>query len=140
MERFRGQRHGAVLGRAAALADGRAESPHKTLLRLLLRPVLPALVPQVRLLDEAARIVARFDLADDEIKLAVEADGKRGHAGDGMVAKDRRRDWRSEQLGWTTERFTWFDTRRRQEETRLRVLARAEQLRRSTWQTVRCAP
>ena len=128
-ERHAGRRHVAALARAATHADGRAESPNETLARLLLQPVLPGLVPQVELFDEVARLVARFDLADEALRFAVEADGKQGHAGELMVAKDRRRDWRTESSGWTTERVTWFDLRRRQRETRQRVLQRADRLR-----------
>lgn len=105
---------GPALRAAVAVADGRAESPAETLARLLLLPVLPELEPQVRLYDEAARLVARFDLGDRRAGLAVEADGRRGHAGTQMVAKDRRRDRTAERLGWATERLTWFELRREQ--------------------------
>ena len=110
-----------VLGRA----DGRAESPGETLTRLVLQPVLPALEPQVVLRDARGRAVARFDLGDRARRLAVESDGKTAHAGASMVAKDRARDLRAERLGWWTERVTWYDVRRRQEQTRRRVLDRA---------------
>ena len=119
----RGLAGASALRRAVMLADGRAEAPSETLTRLLLLPVLPALRPQVELYDARGRLVARFDLADEEVQLAVEADGKAGHAGDRMVAKDRRRDRRTEVLGWSTERVTWFDVRRQQEATRARVIA-----------------
>lgn len=99
-----------ALRRAVALADGRAESPAETLTRLLLRPVLPGLVPQVRVWD-GRRIVARLDLGDERLRLGVESDGRAGHSGDRMVAKDRRRDRSTERLGWRTERFGWFDLR-----------------------------
>ena len=101
-----------ALRSAVALADGRAESPAETLARLLLRPVLPGLEPQVELFDGSARPVARFDLADRAVRLAVEADGVRGHAGRAMVAKDRRRDRTTGAYGWETERVTWFELRR----------------------------
>ena len=106
---------------AVALADGRAEAPSETLLRLLLRPAYPALVPQVTLLDRAARPVARFDLADEAARVAVEADGKRGHSGELMVARDRRRDRAARASGWVTERVTWYDVRRRPHEVVARV-------------------
>lgn len=102
----------ARLRTAVGLADARAESPPETLARLLLLPVLPELEPQVELVDHAARLIARFDLGDRSARLAVEADGKAGHAGPVMVAKDRRRDRRSEAYGWHTERVTWFELRR----------------------------
>ena len=126
--RHAGQPHIATLRRAVAAADGRAESPAETLARLVLLPVLPRLVPQVRLVDAAGRIQARFDLGDEELRLAVEADGKRGHSGDRMVAKDGRRDRRTAGFGWTTERCTWWDLRREQAALRSRVLATAERL------------
>ena len=114
---------GAVALRAAVVAaDGRAESPAETLLRLLLLPVLPGLVPQLRVRDGSGRVVARLDLGDAALRLGAEADGRRGHAGGRMVAKDQRRDRTTDGLGWRTERFTWFELRCRQHE----VMARAD--------------
>jgi hypothetical protein len=112
-----------ALRRAVAVADGRAEAPSETLARLILQPVLPGLVPQVELFDAAKRLVARFDLGDEDVKLAVEADGVKGHAGTQMVAKDRRRDRRTGAFGWETERVTWFELRREQAQLRARVVA-----------------
>ncbi len=103
-----------ALREAVARADRRAESPAETLARLALLPVLPGLVPQHRLLGPDGRVLARYDLADAALKLAVEADGKAGHAGSHMVAKDRRRDRVSELHGWRTERVTWWELRCRQ--------------------------
>ena len=113
----------ALLRTAVALADGRAESPPETLARLLLLPQLPGLEPQVELFDRTARLVARFDLGDPQARLAVEADGKAAHAGAAMVAKDRRRDRRTEALGWHTERVTWWELRREQDPFVRRVVA-----------------
>lgn len=109
---------------AVAAADSRAESPNETLARPVLMPVLPGLVPQYRLRDSRGRVLARFDLADPEVRLGVEADGRRGHPGEQMVAKDQRRDRRAEAYGWSTERVRWFELRREQEQVRRRVLAR----------------
>lgn len=103
-------------------ADGRAESPGETIARLALLPVLPGLVPQVRVRDTRGRVVARLDLGEEELRLGVEVDGKRGHAGTQMVAKDRRRDRRTDGLGWWVERFGWHELRTRQGEARARVL------------------
>jgi hypothetical protein len=113
---------------AVQLADGRAEAPTETLARLLLRPHLPRLVPQVRVLDRSRQVLARFDLGDEQVKLAVDMDGKRGHAGTAMVAKDRQRDRRTEAYGWWTERGTWYDVRRRQADFVSRVVKRHELL------------
>ncbi len=128
VERSAGRPHCATLRTAATLADPRAESPAETLARLLLRPVLPGLEPQVPLQDRSGRVLARFDLADEQLRLAVEADGRRGHAGGEMVAKDRFRDATARGNGWSTERCTWWELRRRPGEFRARVVARAVEL------------
>ncbi len=119
-----GQAGSRRLAAAVAAADGRAESPAETLARLLLLPALPSLVPQVKVRDRTGRVVARIDLGDKSVKLAVELDGKKGHAGDRMVAKDQRRDRTTEGLGWATERGVWYDVRRRQLAFVQRVAAR----------------
>ncbi|HUR52463.1 MAG TPA: hypothetical protein VMZ11_10115 [Mycobacteriales bacterium] len=62
--------------------------------------------------------MARLDLGDEERLFGVEADGRAGHAGANMVAKDRRRDRRTEALGWRVERVTWHDLRTRPAATR----------------------
>jgi hypothetical protein len=110
--------------RALELADGRAESPHESLTRLLLKPAWSELTPQVRLYDHRGLVVARFDHADEEIRLAVESDGRLAHSGQVMRAKDDRRDARTgSEFGYKTERVTWYEVRRRQRETRARILA-----------------
>jgi len=116
-----GRAHSTALTHAVRRADVRAESPPETLARLLLQPSLPRLEPQVELFDDAGRTVARFDLGDEAVRLAVECDGKAAHAGAAMVAKDRRRDRRTEAYGWRTERVTWFELRREQSAVLRRV-------------------
>lgn len=129
LARSPGRRHVAALRRAVELTDGRTESPAETLCRLLLRPHLPGLVPQVQVLDRSGRVVARLDLGDGQLLLGVEADGRAGHEGAWMVAKDRARDARTEDVGWRTERCTWFELRRRQQRLVRRVLAAADKQR-----------
>jgi hypothetical protein len=107
-------------------SDGRAESPAETIARLVLQPAMPGLTPQVRVRDRSGRVVARLDLGDEQRRFAVEADGKRGHAGSIMVAKDRRRDRRTEALGWRVERVTWHECRTQPGPTRAWVLAAAD--------------
>ena len=128
LTRHRGQPNVTGLRAAVAAADGRAESPAETLARLVLLPVLPELDLQVRLQDGSGRVVARFDLADPRIRLAVEADGRRGHSGDRMVARDQRRDRTARSLGWVTERCTWWELRREQGALRQRIAATAARL------------
>ena len=124
-----GQPGSRAFARAVALTDGRSESAAETLARLLLLPVLPGLVPQVKIRD-GRRIVARVDLGDEQTRLAVEVDGKLWHSGEPMVAKDRNRDRRLERLGWWTERCTWHDVRCLQDELIERMVWRDAQLRR----------
>jgi hypothetical protein len=124
----------AMRGWAAVLASGRAESPAESLCRLLLLPHLPGLVPQLRVRDSRGRIVARLDLDDERLWLAVEAEGRAGHEGAQMVAKDQRRDARTEDVGWRTERCTWFELRRQQAQLLRRVL-RAADRQRAAWAT-----
>ena len=126
----KGCEHAPAFSRAVAHTDGLAESPAETLARLILLPHLPGLRPQVKVYAPSGAVVARLDLADEELKLAVEPDGKRWHAGEVMAAKDRQRDATTGDLyGWWTERVTWYELRRRQEAFRRRVLARAAKRR-----------
>jgi hypothetical protein len=111
--------------KALALADPLAESPHETLTRLVLKPVLPGLRSQVELFDRGVRLIARLDLGDEDLRLGVESDGAAYHRG--RAAEDRQRDYRT---GWTIERCTWFETRCRPDELRARALATAADLRR----------
>ena len=116
---------GAPALRAAAAADAGAESPLETLAGLILRPALPRLRTQVPVRDRFGNVVARLDLGDEALRLAVEADGVRGHAGDAMAAKDRARDRVTEGCGWVTERTTWAEAPGRPAALRSRVVARA---------------
>ena len=123
-----GCRGAPALRAAAAAADAGAESPLETLARLILRPALPRLRTQVQVRDRFGNVVAQLDLGDEALRLAVEADGVRGHAGDAMVAKDRARDRVTEGYGWVTERTTWAEARGRPAALRARVVARAAAL------------
>jgi hypothetical protein len=122
-----GMPHGATLGRAVAAADGRAETPIETLGRLVLLPVLPGLVPQVEIRERGV-VLARLDLGDERLRIAIEGDGRSTHTG--MAADDRRRDRRIGAHGWHTERYTWFEVRRQQKAMRVRMLAESTRLER----------
>ena len=134
-ERTRWSPGSAAFRTGVALSDGRAESPAETLARLALLPVVPGLVPQHRLRDSYGRVLARFDLGDAELRLAVEADGKAGHAGPVMAAKDRARDRLAASHGWHTERVTWYELRRRRPSLVARVAAAAAERSRRPPQT-----
>lgn len=92
-------RGSAQARQACALADGLAESPQETRLRLLVqRSGLPAPVAQFRVWD-GGRHVARVDFAWPEHRVALEYDGL-WHAEPGQFAKDRRRLNQLTAAGW----------------------------------------
>jgi hypothetical protein len=94
LPRARGSRQAREV---AALADGRAESPPETRLRLLvLRAGLPPPVAQFEV-RHRGRFVARVDCAYPEHRLAIEYDGLY-HAGADQFVRDRRR---LNDLRWT---------------------------------------
>lgn len=95
---------------AARLADGRAESPQETRVRLvLLRAGLPAPVAQFRVFD-AAGFVARVDLAYPDLRIAVEYDGL-WHGERRAFLADRRRLNRLVAAGWVVLHVTLEDLR-----------------------------
>jgi very-short-patch-repair endonuclease len=88
-----------------ALADPRAESPPETRLRLqLLRGGLPVPEVQYEVLDEYGFLLARFDLAYPQVKLAIEYDGS-DHYTRSRGERDRERDAVLATYGWATLRF-----------------------------------
>jgi hypothetical protein len=93
-------RGSAQARRVAELADGTAESPQETRLRLLFGRVgLPAPVAQFRVFDEEG-LVGRVDFAYPDLKIAIEYDGL-WHAEPGQFAMDRKRLNRLVAAGWT---------------------------------------
>lgn len=83
----------------AQLADGYAESPQETRLRLLMhRAGIPTPSAQYRVFDGKG-FVARVDFAFPGIKLAVEYDGA-WHGEPGRLGEDRRRLNRLAAAGW----------------------------------------
>jgi very-short-patch-repair endonuclease len=84
---------------ACALADGLAESPQETRLRLVIRrSALPAPVAQHRVFDRG-RFVARVDFGWPQQRVALEYDGL-WHAEPGQFARDRERLNRLTAAGW----------------------------------------
>ncbi|MFD1237575.1 hypothetical protein ACFQ34_30185 [Pseudonocardia benzenivorans] len=116
--RLRRTRGSALVRAASSRADARAESPMETRMRLLLVDAgLPPPVPQYELVVDG-RVVARFDLAYPDARLAIEYDGA-GH--DDRL--DRRRDIRTGALGWQTVRLVSADILQTPEETAASVRA-----------------
>jgi hypothetical protein len=104
-------RHGSVeRGSWWALADGRAESPLETRLRLLLADGgLPPPTPQCPVVGSDGWTLARLDLAWPAFRVDVEADGREVHAAPTALYRDRERQNLLANLGWTVLRFTWQD-------------------------------
>ncbi|WP_324274028.1 DUF559 domain-containing protein [Blastococcus brunescens] len=96
---------------AADRADGLAQSPQETRLRLLLHRAasLPRPVAQY-VVHDAGRFVAQVDLAWPQHKVAVEYDGV-WHGEPRQVGKDRRRLNRLTAAGWTVVFVTAADLR-----------------------------
>lgn len=94
--------------RAIQLADGRAESPQASRLRVLLAEAGLVTVPQFTVRDADGARVARVDLAVPELRVAIEYDGA-WHGLPGQLAKDRRRLNALQGLGWRVFHVTAAD-------------------------------
>ncbi|GAB3194008.1 hypothetical protein GCM10027261_10930 [Geodermatophilus arenarius] len=115
-------RGSAYARRAVALADGLAESPQETRLRLLLhRSGLPLPVAQYEVRC-GGRFVARVDFAWPEHRLALEYDGA-WHGAPDQLPRDRRRLNGLTSAGWRVHFVTKGDLRG--PDDLLRDLARA---------------
>ena len=119
---------GAARAREAArLADGLAESPQETRLRVLLaRAGLPAPVAQYRVFDDAG-FVARVDFAYPDLKLAIEYDGL-WHGERTAFLADRSRLNRLTAAGWLVLHVTADDLRHPERLVARIVALRAQRL------------
>ncbi|MGH3905003.1 MAG: DUF559 domain-containing protein [Pseudonocardiaceae bacterium] len=94
-------------------ADGVAESILETAGRLILRDRgVPLPIPQYTLRAADGTFVARLDGAYLREKVALEFDGADPHGLPEAVFRDRWRQNRLPELGWTVLRFTWWDVMR----------------------------
>jgi hypothetical protein len=99
--------------RVLELADGRAESPMESRLRVLLVLAgLPAPVPQHEVRDGRGRFLARGDLAYVAERIAIEYDGRESHLEPGRFLHDRHRHHDLREAGWEVLRFTADDVLR----------------------------
>jgi very-short-patch-repair endonuclease len=102
---------GARRARAAVeLADGRAESPQESRLRVLLASAGLHAVPQLTIRRDDGTFVARVDLALVEHRIAIEYDGQ-WHAERGQLTRDRRRLNELTSAGWIVLHVTAADLR-----------------------------
>ncbi|WP_323792021.1 hypothetical protein [Nocardioides sp.] len=109
VERYRGMRWVRTLRVLAPLADGRAESPGESVLRLhWIGAGLPTPEPQF-IVWRSGRILAIIDLASGAICYAAEYDGREWHSSPEQVEHDleRRGELRSE--GWVIDVFECDD-------------------------------
>lgn len=91
--------------KAYMLADGRAESPQESRVRVqLVLAGIPAPVPQYEI-TMGGRLIARVDLAWPQHRVAVEYDGH-WHADPAQLRKDRRRLNALITAGWTVLHVT----------------------------------
>jgi len=93
---------------AVELADGRAESPPESELRVVLAQGGFQVTPQVLITDRNGRHIARADLAVDGYKVAVEYDGA-WHALREQLESDRARLRRLRDGGWEVVHITAKD-------------------------------
>ena len=106
VKRFRGMRWVTTLRAIAPLADGRAESPGESVLRLRCIECGLKVEPQVEVWV-GGLLVARLDLASVELLLAVEYDGAEWHTSPEQQAHDEeRRTDLAENHDWLIRPFT----------------------------------
>ncbi|RKR89092.1 hypothetical protein BDK92_3429 [Micromonospora pisi] len=106
------RRRGAVDARRyLAEADGRAESPLETRVRLRCADGgVPPDELQHPVRDEDGYLLALGDLAWLRERIIGEADGAEVHSTPDALYRDRRRQNRIANAGWRVFRFTWADT------------------------------
>ncbi len=112
VERFAGQRGVVQLRYLVLIADGRAESPGESALRLhwydagLPRPEL-----QWWVYDDHGRAVYRLDIALPDVRFAAEYDGRRFHDDNDEQREhdEERRGWLDRSRGWNIEVFDQDD-------------------------------
>lgn len=130
IERFRGMRWVTRLRELAVLADARSESPGESVLRLRwIDCGLPTPHPQVEVWVDGV-LIARLDLANEDLRFAAEYDGVQWHTNPLQVEHDLRRRGAVAHEDWFVQPFTSgnvFGQRRDCEEL---LMAGAEQGRR----------
>ncbi|WGX99403.1 hypothetical protein [Nocardioides sp. L-11A] len=91
LPRFKGMRWVTVLRAVVPLADGRAESPPESVLRLRwIEANVPAPTPQLDVWAQG-RFLARLDLGNPELRFGAEYDGDEWHSTPEQIAHDRVR-------------------------------------------------
>jgi len=95
---------GPAVRRVLAAADGRAANPFESVLRAIALQVDGLDVePQLQIGD------ARVDLADERLRIVIEAESWEFHAGQDGFRRDVRRYTELVRQGWLVVRFVWED-------------------------------
>lgn len=114
---------GAQAQRVAAFADGRRESPSESLLCVVLTSHgLPLPEPQVEIAD-ADGFVGRVDFLFRAARVVIEVDGKVKYTDPEVLWREKRREDRLRELGYTVIRVTWAQLRSEPERTADRIRA-----------------
>ncbi|SNS44602.1 DUF559 domain-containing protein [Rhodococcoides kyotonense] len=112
-ESHRGSRGIVQLRQVLEIADGGAESPQESRLRLLvLDSGLPRPTTQIEVRGSDGRVFARIDLGWERWKIAIEYDGEHHWSNPAQRAWDIERTYRLEQLGWIVIRVSALQLRR----------------------------
>lgn len=99
------QMHQDVSGRTESLLEDR-------FLRVLFDRGIELPAAQFEVHDDDHRFVCRADFAYADRQLLIELDGRSYHSDTKAFQRDREKQNRTQTLGWTTLRFTWFDVHR----------------------------
>ncbi|HRD60880.1 MAG TPA: hypothetical protein PLZ93_03940 [Nocardioides sp.] len=109
IERFRGQRWVINLRTLALLADGRAESPGESAVRLgWIDAGLPAPQPQLEVWENGV-LIARVDVGNPELGYIAEYDGVEWHTSSEQRQHDSERREAVSQLGFVVDAFEKHD-------------------------------
>jgi very-short-patch-repair endonuclease len=90
----------------ARAADPRAANPFESVLRALALDV-PGLQVEPQIVIKSAGFYARVDLADEELRIVLEADSFEFHSSAKDLDRDARRYNGLTVRGWLVLRFTW---------------------------------
>ena len=134
IEQFRRQRWVTTLRAVGPLADGRAESPPESVLRLRCVECHLPMTPQLEV-HRDGRFIARLDLGNPDLLAGAEYDGVEWHSSPEQLEHDRARRRDATEEGYLIEVFRkehlWGV--RADAEARLVALRRAVMARRGRW-------
>ncbi len=129
VERFRGERWVTTLRVLAPLADGRAESPPESILRLYWIDVgLPWPQPQLEIRRDGS-LVARVDLGNEDLGYVAEYYGEEFHTSDEQCVHDTGRVEVIERSGFVVDVFTKHNVFGPRRDAERRLLLGAERAR-----------